>query len=235
MADDRDDLFGDAHGEGRTGDPDRWPGNEEGPAGNVAGPKTGKSGTVKILLILLAVFVLLGVVCCGVGAWLFSKSFEQTTDAATIRSWTQEIVSIEIPEEAFPPAVGVKMNWFGQFAMNMVVYGAPGGGTLTFANIGGQVANDPQARQQLDMQMRQQGATHQIHVTDTETKTVEIGGEQVEFTVGTGTESQSNAEWKEVTGTFPGKDGIVTMKLQQPASSYDEEQVTAILESIETE
>jgi hypothetical protein len=235
MADDRDDLFGDAHGAGRSDDADRWPTNAGGPAGDTAAPRTGMSGAVKVLLILLAVFVLLAVACCGAGFWWYSQNVQNTTDAATIRVWTQEIVSIDIPQGDYTPTVGLKMNWFGTFAMDMVIYTGPGGGTLTLANIGGQVANDPNARQQLDMQMRQQGAAHQINVKDSETRTFEIGGEEVEFLFATGTETQSGNEWNEVTGTFPGKKGIVTFKLQQPSSSYDEEQVTTMIETISTE
>ena len=235
MADDRDDFFGDAHGAGRSDDADRWPMNAEGPAGDTAAPRTGMSGAVKVLLILLAVFVLLAVACCGAGIWWFTQNVKNTTDPVTIRTWTQEIVSIDIPQEQYTPAVGVKMNVFGQFSMDMVVYTGPGGGTLTLANIGGEAANDPNARQQLDMQMRQQGAAHQINVKESETRTFEIGGEEVDFTFASGTETQSGDEWREVTGTFPGKDGIVTFKLQEPSSSFDEEQVTSMIESISAE
>jgi hypothetical protein len=232
MADDRDDTFHDAFGAGRSDDPDRWPGNEEGPAGPIDAPPTGKSNTVKVLLIVLAVIVLAGLLCCGGGVWWYLQNVEQTTEPAKIQAWTQEIVPIEVPAD-YTPTIGFKVNWFSVFSFVMTFYSTPGGGTFALTDVRGEGANDPQARQQMDAQMRQQGAAHQINVTNTENRTVTINGQEVEFTFATGTETQSKAEWKEVSGTFQGKDGgLVSLKLQQPSANFDEEAVMRMLESI---
>lgn len=235
MADnDRDELFDDAYGAGRSEDPDRWPANEEGPAGDVAGPSTGKSNVVKILLIILAVCVLGAILCCGGAYWYVSQNVSTVTAPAQVEALTQEMISIEVPED-YTPMMGMKMNLFGT-GVNMTMYQPKGDGMLQFMRFNGQAFNDPQAQQQIDMQMKQQGAgsPNQITIKDTETRTVTIDGNEVEFTFGTGTESKSNAEWKEVTGSIPSGSGVVTLRLQQPTTSYDEEQVMRMLESIET-
>lgn len=234
MADnDRDELFGDAYGAGRSDDPDRWPANEEGPAGNVAAPKTGMSSVVKILLIILAACVLGAVLCCGGGYWYFSRSVSTVMTPAEVNQLTQEMISIDIPED-FSPLMGMKMNIFG-IDMKMTMYQPKGDGMLQLMRLSGQALNDPQAQQQIDMQMRQQGAgsPNQVAIKNSETKTITVDGNEVEFTFGTGTESKSNAEWKEVTGSVPSDGGVVAIRLQQPASSYNEEQVMQMLESIE--
>ena len=100
MADnDRDDPFGDAYGAGRSGDPDRWPMNDEGPAGNVAGPRTGKSPVIKILLIILALCVLGAILCCGGVFWYVTKNVSTVTAPAEVNALTQEMISIDVPEE----------------------------------------------------------------------------------------------------------------------------------------
>lgn len=232
--DDRDDLFGDAYGAGRSDNADRWPSNEEGPAGNVDAPKTGMSNVVKILLIILAACVLGAILCCGGGYWYFSRSISTVTAPAEVNQLTQEMIAVDVPED-FTPLMGMKMNIFG-VDMKMTMYQPQGDGMLQFMRLSGQALNDPQAQQQIDAQMRQQGAgsPNQVTIKDSETKTVTIDGKEVEFTFGTGTESKSNAEWKEVTGSVPSDGGMVAIRLQQPVSSYDEERVMQMLESIGT-
>lgn len=232
-ADDREDPFHDAFGAGQGGGPDRWPANETGPAGEVAKPKTGKSGVVKVLLILFAVGVVAAVLCCGGGYWWFSQNFKVVTTPAEVAALTQEMVPIEILE-GFNPQMGMKMNMFG-VKVDMAMYQGPGQSLLQIMRFGGQAFNDPQARQQIDAQMRQQqggGSPHIITVKDVETKTVSIDGADVEFTVGTGPESQSGAEWKELNGSVNRDGSVVVIKLQQPSDQYDDEAVTAMLESI---
>ncbi|HEX6986877.1 MAG TPA: hypothetical protein VF170_15985, partial [Planctomycetaceae bacterium] len=145
-----------------------------------------------------------------------------------------EVATIDLPE-TFTPVTAGKANFFGFLGMTMVIYDAPGGGSLQIAEFRGQAVNDPQAQAQFDRQMRQQGSIYQIDVKESETRTIDIGGESVDVTFATGTEAESGSDWKEVRASFPSKDGLVNLKLQQPAASFDEAQVTEMLESIEVE
>jgi hypothetical protein len=233
-ADDRDDMFHDASGAGRSGDPDRWPANEEGPAGQIDAPKTGKSSVVKVLLILLAVFVVAAVLCCGLGYFFVFRNLNLKTykTPAEVEQLTQEIVPIEIPA-GYSPVMGMKMNLFGT-GVEMAMYDTPGKGLLQLVGLSGQAVNDPNTQQQLDAQMRAQGggSPHRIDVSGTEKKTVTVNGQETEFTVETGTESQSKAEWKRVSGTVTANGKLVRLLLEMPTADYDEGQVTQMLESI---
>jgi hypothetical protein len=233
MADDRDDTFQDAFGAGRSDDPGRWPANDEGPAGQIDAPKTGKSNVVKILLILLAVFVVAGLLCCGVGYYFVSQNFKTVTAPADVERMTQELVPIAIPA-SFTPVMGMKMNFFGTANVDMTVYQGPGNGMLQIMAFGGQAFDNPQSQQQLDAQMRQQGAgsPHQLTVTNTEKKTVTVEGKETEFTVETGTEAQSKAEWKRVSGTVTANGKTVRIMLEEPSANYDDAEVTQMLESV---
>ncbi|MGC1273406.1 MAG: hypothetical protein WBC44_06830 [Planctomycetaceae bacterium] len=228
MADnDRDDLFG----AGDSHDADRWPANEEGPQGELAPPQ-GKSNVVKILLIVLAVFVLGAVLCCGGAALIgwFAKPIETTQKAEEVVAKTAEIVEIDVPDE-FHPAVAIDMNMF-VVQMQMAFFEAPGRGVLMIAQAQGQGANEAQMEQQLRQSMQQQNLGEPVTVKETETKTIAIDGQDVDFQFATATSNNDGSEWKQVSGAFAGKNGTAFLLLQQPTASFDEEQVTGMLESI---
>jgi len=231
-ADDRDDSFHDAFGAGRSDDPDRWPANQGGPAGDVDRPKTGKSGVVKVLLILLAVVVVAGVLCCGAGVWWFS-TMKPTEDPVKVRAQTAEIIDIEIPD-SFQPAVAMNMNMF-VVTMQITMWQGPGNGMLMVAQAQGpQGADQAQMEQQIGQSMRQQNMGQQLNVKESETRTISVEGKDVDFSFAKATNANDNSEWRQVTGAFPGKNGTAFINLQQPAESFDEDAVVKMLESIKT-
>lgn len=233
MADDRDDPFHDAFGAGRSDDAaDRWPANQAGPAGDVAAPKTGKSGAVKVLLILLAVFVVAAVLCCGAGFWWVS-TWKPTEDPVKVRAQTAEIVDIQIPDD-YQPAFAMNMNMF-VMTMQMTAYQGPGQGMLMIAQMQApQGADQAQMQQQMNQSLQQQNMGQQLSIKESETKTVSVEGQDVDFLFSTATNANDNSEWRQVTGSFPGKNGTAFIILQQPADTFDEDAVVEMLESIKT-
>lgn len=231
MADDRD-TFHDTFGAGRSDDADRWPANESGPAGDVAAPKTGKSGVVKVLLILLAVGVVAGVLCCGAGFWWVS-SMKPTTEPAKVKAQTAEIVDITIPD-TFRPAVAMNMNMF-VMTMQITMYEKQPGMLMVAQVQAPQGADQAQMEQQLRTSMQQQNMGVQLTVKESQSRTIKTaGGNEVDFLFATATNTQDNSEWRQVTGAFPGKNGTAFLSLQQPADQFDEEAVVKMLESIKT-
>lgn len=228
MADnDRDDLFG----AGDSHDADRWPTNEEGPQGELAPPKS-KSNVAKILLIVLAVFVIGAVLCCGGAAligWL-AEPIKTTQNADEVVAQTAEIVAIDVPDE-FHPAIAIDMNMF-VVQMQMAFFEAPGRGVLMIAQAQGQGANEAQMEQQLRQNMQQQNLGEPVTVQETQTKPISIDGQDVIFQFSTATSNNDGSEWKQVSGAFAGKNGTAFLMLQQPTESFDEAQVTSMLESI---
>jgi hypothetical protein len=235
MAGDRDDFFGDAHCAGRSDDPDRWPAGGEGPAGDTAASPTGKSSTVKVLLIVLAVLVIGALLCCGgiaIFGW-FARPIQTTDNPAEVTAKTAEIADIELPD-GFEPAMAIDMNLY-VMRMQMAFYEATGGGVLMIAQAQGEGANEAQMEQQLRQSMQQQNLGEQLTVKESETKSITVGDREVDFMFSTATNNEDNSEWRQVSGAFPGKNGTAFLILQQPASSFDEEEVTGMLESIKTE
>ena len=235
MADDRDDLFDDAHGEGRSADPDRWPANNEGPQGDLNPPAPRKSNTAKILLIILAVVVIGAVLCCG-GAALFMYSnppVKTTQNAAEVKEKTTAIADIDILP-GFNPVMAMDMNMYFM-TMQMAFYQGQGNEVLMIAQVQApQGADQAQMQQQMRQSMQQQNLGEQLTIKNSETKAVSIDGQDVDFLFSTATNAKDNSEWRQVTGAFPGKNGMAFMILQQPADSYNEGDVMKMLQSIHT-
>jgi hypothetical protein len=235
MADERDYLFDEAQGEGRSADADRWPTNEEGPQGDLGTPPPRKSNTAKILLIILAVVVIGAVLCCGgIGLFMYSNPPIKTTQtAAEVVEKTNAIVDIDIPP-AFHPVMAMDMNMY-VMTMQMVAYDGQGSGMLMIAQVQApQGADQAQMQQQMRQSMQQQNMGEQLSVKNSETKTVKVDGQDVDFLFSTAENAKDKSEWRQVTGAFPGKNGTAFMILQQPSVAYDEEAVIKMLESIRT-
>jgi hypothetical protein len=235
MANERDELFGDAHGQGRSGDVDRWPTNEEGPQGDLHTQPPRKSNTAKILLIILAVVVIGAVLCCGgIGLFMYSNPPVKTTsNQAEITEKTNAIADIEILP-GFRPVMAMDMNMY-VMTMQMAFYDGQGSGMLMIAQVQApQGADQAQMQQQMRQSMQQQNMGEQLTIKNSETKTIQIDGQDVDFLFSTATNSKDNSEWRQVTGAFTGKNGLAFMILQQPATAYDEEEVVNMLETIRT-
>lgn len=235
MADERDDLFDDAAGEGRSADADGWPANDEGPQGDLSAPPPRKSNTAKILLIILAVVVIGAVLCCGgIGLFMYANPPIKTTqNAAEITEKTNAIADIEILP-GFRPVMAIDMNMY-VMTMQMAAYDGQGSGMLMIAQVQApQGADQAQMQQQMRQSMQQQNIGEQLTVKNSETKTIQIDGQDVDFLFSTAVNAQDDSEWRQVTGAFPGKNGMAFMILQQPADAYDEEAVVNMLESIHT-
>jgi hypothetical protein len=235
MADDREDLFDDAHGEGRSREADSWPANNEGPQGELDVPPPRKSNTAKILLIVLAVVVVGAVLCCG-GAALFvykQRPIQTTTNPAEIKNKTAAIADIDIPEN-FRPLMAMDMNMI-VMTMQITAYEGQGNEKLMIAQVQApQGADQAQMQQQLRQSMQQQNMGEPLTVKNSESKSVSIDGQDVDFLFSTATNTRDNSEWRQVTGAFPGKNGTAFLSLQEPADSYDEEAVMEMLKSIHT-
>jgi hypothetical protein len=234
MANNRDDMFDDAHGGGRSGDAG-WPSNEEGPQGDLHAQPPRKSNTAKILLIILAVVVIGAVLCCGgIGLFMYSNPPVKTTSvAAEITEKTNSIADIEILP-GFRPVMAMDMNMYFM-TMQMAFYDGQGSGMFMIAQVQApQGADQAQMQQQMRQSMQQQNMGEQLTIKNSETKTVPIDGQDVDFLFSTATNAKDNSEWRQVTGAFPGKNGMAFMILQQPAEAYDEEEVVNMLKTIRT-
>lgn len=216
-------------------------------------PQGKKSSGNKVLLILGTIAGLGLVLCCGGPAIVYvmfkdaivqkiKNTFDLTTDPEEVKGRSEEIAHLDIPEN-YTPVSAVRFS-IG-FTMKMIVYqsGSNNQGALVLMEM---EMNQPgmdrkQMREQMLQQMRSQqanggpgGFNSQIVAQSTETKTFKVNGEDVEFDFVKGTRpgDSSGTIYRQVTGTFQGKNGIVMLMLFIPDSEYDEEAVSKMIQSI---
>ena len=204
-------------------------------------PNRGKSkGGNKLLVILLSVFGVLAVLCCGGGVFFAIHAKNQLEDAssndpAVIAQTTKDIVDIKLPT-TYRPRVSINMDvWFIPAKVKMVLYDGPGGGRLSLMEAANKIAggDDEQFKEQM-RQQKQGDQVRELDVSATESRTFTIRGEEVAFKFKKGTERKSNVPFREVSGSFDGRDGksVVLFVLQVPEKHYNEKEVVAIIKSI---
>ncbi|MCA9052782.1 MAG: hypothetical protein KDA75_03045 [Planctomycetaceae bacterium] len=193
--------------------------------------KEGMSTGAKVAIILGICAGVLLLVCCGAGFYFFGKIGKSLTeDPAEIESIRQDIVSqIDIPA-GFAPAAGFDFSIAGQ-GMKMAIYGQ---GTeqnpshmLMLMKMSIQ-ADPEQMRQEMQ---KSAGRQQTINVESSETKTVTIDGQEVDFRFAKG-KTDKGVAVREVSGAFAGNGGAVMLLMLVPEEDWDEAQAIQVLESI---
>lgn len=217
---------------------------EMGPGGMQPPPKSGMSTGAKVLIALVIVFGGLLVLCCGgaIGLVYYGRSYVAdmvSKDPATIARATHEITEIDVPDELGPSAsVNMKVPFTDQEIMVCVVYeDRETGSALVLASMGDAFGpqNQTQMRRSIDQSLRQQGLGEQedIRIEESRQIEVEIRGETVKFTLAKGVGKKSADPRILVTGVFQGNRGPVMLILNADAEKFSEEEIVAMLESIE--
>lgn len=237
MADDRNDFVGD------EGFPSRdWPGGgdsvprDDDAFDEPAEPSRGGGGW-KLALIIVAISVLVLILCCGGLAyfgfqWVRDQT-QFTNNPEEIRTWTDEIIAIDIPDD-YVPNSGAKFG-MGQFmAFTVLTYFGPEEARLFLVELSGQAASDPQNHPQLEQSLRDgvAGQAKVIQEESSEIHEVDINGETVDFKLVTGPESATGEEWTELSGVVPTERGMVLVLIQAPVESFNEEEALSVVQSI---
>jgi hypothetical protein len=157
-----------------------------------------------------------------------------TDDPARVNAIRDSIVSsIDLPP-GLQPQGGMDFSIAGQ-GMRMAAYSSAAEpdsgrtGTLLMLMQMTIQADEAQMRRELETKM---GAQTAINVESTETKSLTIDGQMVDFKFSKGTTNQGAHPVRQVTGVFPGKQGTVMLILLVPESDWNEMQVISMLESI---
>ena len=226
MADDRDDLFGGQEPTGGEWDDRREPIDE---GARRPGGRRGWKIAIIVLLIMLVAIVL----CCGGLFWSVTQNMESTTSDETIRAWTGEMLSIEIPDD-YTAIMGTKFSVFGFMNVANVSYRGPSEMELHLVAMTGAAARDPQSHAQLEPSLRnflgQQG--RMIQEEASEIHELEIDGQTIDFKLVTGTDARSGEKWQELRGLISTSRGVVLIAFQGPTETFDKEAAIAVLKTI---
>jgi hypothetical protein len=198
----------------------------------------GMSGTSKVLLGLGIGCGLVLLLCCGGFAgltfyWYNLAKNATSTDPATIRRVTDEIVSIMIPE-TLKPEMSMDMKIpFNQGAMQAVVYrNEAAGATLTLTQFTNEaLSNDPNFKTQFETGMSKH-KQQSIAISKSEQFETTINGQKAIFTISQGTAPGMADELWQVTGDFQGKGGPAILTLEAKSTDFTKDQVLDILKSM---
>lgn len=193
--------------------------------------KQGMSTGAKVAIILGICAGVLLLVCCGAGFYFAGKVGQAITqDPAEIDKIRQEIVSqIDIPA-GLAPAAGMDFSIAGQ-GMKMAVYGQGAQENPTHMLLLMKMtiqADEEQMRQEMQ---KSAGRQQTINVESSETKTVTIDGQEVDFRFAKG-KSDKGVAVREVSGVFAGNGGAVMLMMLVPEEEWDEAEAIRVLESI---
>jgi hypothetical protein len=211
----------------------------DGPAGQAPQPKQGMSTGTKILLIVVAVLGFGTISCCGGCLFLgYQMTPEIDRNPAAVRAETERVAEITILD-GFEPTMVMRMNMLIA-NMRMVAYewsaeGEDVPATLVLAQMemafGG-------AQQKLEQSIRknlsgQEFNSKKLSLKSAENRTFQIRGKEVTVRFAKA-EAKDGTAYRQVTGTFPGRDsGTAFLKLQMKEQLWDEEKVEAMIKSIE--
>ena len=202
--------------------------------------KPGMSTSAKILIGVLIFGGVCVIACCGGIYWLSTSAFEMTEKPAEVVEMADSIASIDVPEE-YQPTAGITVNVpFVNINMKMSVFARnpdnqEGGAVMLMQMSGPGMENEQQMRQQFEAQMEQQGQNKNIVEESSEIKNFTIDGEEVAFEFVSGKNPDTDKKVHQVTGLFPGQNGMVFLMIYETDENWDEEQVTKMIESISTD
>jgi hypothetical protein len=206
--------------------PDQWAGE--------APPKPGMSGGMKAFLILVAILGTCCVLCCGVVGFFAYQMFPKTSQSpAEINAARDDMAKIDLPA-GFQPEQMIKMD---NFFMNMtaVVYHDPAiDGRFSLAEMQLKVGDPAQREQAMRQQFDRQGvgAPRNLRNAKTETKSIEIRGQESTFTFRQGEDSASKKKIGQVQGVFEGKRGPVLLFLEMDQKAFKQDAIIKMLEGI---
>lgn len=200
-------------------------------------PKSGMSSTSKALFIILGVFGVAVLLCCGGVVFFFSKSgFEQTHDPAEIAKVQESILQLEVAER-FEASQAISVDT-PVFKMTMTAYDSGDSQLITMLMQSSFGGVDPgQARQEMS---KQTPSRSELENATTETKTYEIDGKEVSVTFAHGKlkagkhvpADQAGKDWYTVQGMMGSGKGLVLFMLAGPEEEFDEAETDAMIRSM---
>ncbi|QDU82838.1 hypothetical protein Pla110_46010 [Polystyrenella longa] len=198
--------------------------------------KSGMSTGMKVFLWILVGGGVCMLICCGVGIYFASNMMSFSDKPADAIATTNEITTISIPQEQFPPKGSMKMDFFGFYSMKMAIYSdenGKGANTLFLMNM--QIANLSADEMETSMKdsMGQQGQGNNLQIDSSEVRQIDINGQNHDFTFSEATDKDDGGKFRQIQGTFPAKQGTAFLMMQIPEEDYNEEAVMQMLDSIE--
>jgi hypothetical protein len=206
--------------------PDQW--------GGEVPPKAGMSGGMKAFLILVAILGTCCVLCCGVVGFFAYQMFPKTSqDPAEVNAAREEIAKIDLPA-GFKPVTMVKMDNFFMTMTAVEYRDSAIDGRLSLAEMQLKVGEPAQRDEAMRTQLERQGigAPRNLRTAKSETKSIEIKGQECSFAIKRGEDPISKKKMCQIVGVIPGKRGPAFFSLEMDEKAFKEDAIVKMLEAI---
>ncbi|QDU40487.1 hypothetical protein Mal4_48450 [Maioricimonas rarisocia] len=195
-------------------------------------PRQGMSGGMKVLMVMLVLGGVMMLLCCGVFFWFGTRlSNAVTEDPDEIAEIRELIATVDIPED-FTPQVGMNINMF-VFSMDLVAYGRDEEAFIMLMQMQAAGEGQEEIEQQFRQQAFEQSDAEEVDIESTTTHTFEINGRECDFVFAKGTMEEDGTEVRQVSGTFPGKNGVAFLLYQVMEEDWDEAAAAALILSLD--
>ncbi len=193
--------------------------------------KQGCSTGAKVLLVMLFMAGGFFALCCGGVIWAFSQiDFDETVEG--VRAMTEDIVDIDI-SESFEPQHAMEMDLL-IMSMKLAIYTAEtDDSVLILAEMDFPTADQQQTQAKMEIILRQQDhGGRYVDIISSEIREFEIRGQTVKFVFAECEDIDTGEAVRQITGKFPGRQGMGFLMLQVEEESYDEDATVRMIESI---
>lgn len=213
-------------------------------------PRTGMTGTGKVLLFGGIGCVVVLLLCCGafgvfavMGVRMVANA--QVTDEQELRDLTADIVTIKVPDQ-LKPRIGINMRVpiFGMQMVSGAIYSDKvidehsgddfsDSNVLILGQMGQAFADNPDMKRQLD-EFSRRGEVDDFHEKEVDSLDILVNDEPATFMVRKGTQGEGGPERWIVTGSFQGKGGPAVFFLSVKADEFSKDQVLEIITSMKS-
>ncbi len=159
-------------------------------------------------------------------------NFEVIEDPVVAAERLTEIADIDVPD-SFEAEGSASFDIFFM-SMQMVAFQPTNGqGVLIIGQVNLNIEAGPEAEEDMRRSIREQGGQKRLNIDEesVETREFEIRGNTAEFEFAKA-ENDDGEVYRQVVGSFEGKQGTAILVLQVEEEHYDEEAVVKMLESI---
>ena len=202
-------------------------------------PKSGGTGK-KILFIVLGIFGVMMLLCCGGAFWFMSKIEEPkaTSNPTEIREITQSILEFDVPER-YEPQQAVTMDLVLMQIDNATFSAKVGESMLVLMRMDMPIQEAQMEDAKRSMQTQAGGQTH-LENFKSESKTYTVDGHEISVVYTHGTRPQGQGvpanqvgeKWYSAQTILTSKKDLIMLMINGPEAEFDQAEIETMIQSI---
>ena len=181
----------------------------------------------------LATVLMLACCICGGAMFYFRPQIEQSPEKAI--ALTKQMLRVITIPESFEPRGTIELNVFHQLQVSGAYYEMPKvDSVLALIHVESRWNSQARVRQHIrETLLERGGAEEPLLIKERDVHEVRVGPDLIRFEFATGKDLATDKTYKLVEGLVPGATGDVLICLKIDSDAWDEEEVLAMLQSIQ--